>query len=497
MTGLAARDSGPMTLGELGFADDPSREVAVYGLAASSRDVGQGYLFAALPGAGTHGARYVAEAVSRGAAAALTDAEGAALMAGRPTQIPLLVRDDPRSVLARTAAKWFGPVPERICAVTGTNGKTSTASMCRQIWQLLGHRAASCGTAGIEGDHCATTPLTTPEPIFLHRQLAAMHEAGLTRVVLEASSHGLVQRRLDGLQLAAGAFTNLSHDHFDYHDGWDAYFCAKASLFERNLAPGGTAVICIDDAFGERMAKVAQSRTDRILTVGTGEQTLSIRDIRCDAGGLELRFAWRGASRQLRLGLIGAFQARNALAAAGLAIGCGEDPDAVFDAMSRLAAAPGRMQLAARRSSGCPVYVDYAHTPHAVESALDALRGHMMGNLVVVLGAGGDRDPSKRKAMGQAADRHADRVFVTDDNPRTEDPGAIRNAVLQGCPGATEIGDRAEAILVAVDSLRPGDALLIAGKGHEQTQIVGNHAFPFSDAEQASIAVRTLDGHGA
>ena len=489
----------PRPLCELGLLDDSAKHIAVRGLAASSRDVFEGCLFAALPGTRTHGANYFSEAVQRGAAVALTDAEGSALISKGTAShsIPVLVCESPRSALARAAARWFGSVPERIAAVTGTNGKTSVASMCRQIWQALGHRAASCGTAGIEGDYSAAVPLTTPDPIFLHGHLAAMKKAGLTHVVLEASSHGLSQKRLDGLEISAAAFTNLSHDHLDYHESWERYFLAKASLFKRNLIPDGTAVVCMDEPSGARIAEISEARAIDVITVGEGDQSMAIRQNRCDAHGIDLRFDWNGSTRQVRLGLIGTFQARNALVAAGLAIGCGEDPEAVFDAMKNLVSAPGRMQLAARRANGCPVFVDYAHTPHAVQTALCALREHVIGRLVAVIGAGGDRDRSKRKPMGQAANQYADRIFVTDDNPRNEDPGLIRAAILQGCPDATEIADRAEAILMAVNSLRSGDALLISGKGHERVQIVGNHQFPFNDVEQASIAVRTLDGLGA
>lgn len=487
-----------MSLHELGLADEALSSLHISGLAASSRDVRPGYLFAALPGTNLHGANFICEALRRGAAMTLTDADGAQLISSlaEGCDIPVLITEAPRSGLARAAARWFAMTPDVIAAVTGTNGKTSVASMCRQIWQAIGHRASNCGTSGIEGDFEAATGLTTPEPIVLHQQLAQMHEAGITHAVLEASSHGLDQRRIDGLAIKAAAFTNLSHDHLDYHDSWDDYFAAKASLFERCLDSSGVAVICMGDEYGTRMRGIAEHRGVDVITIGGGDESLAIVALRCNADGIDLRYAWRGSTRQARLNLIGPFQARNALTAAGLAIGCGDDPDIVLDALEQVKAAPGRMQLAARRSNGAPVFVDYAHTPHALISALNAMRAHMMGRLTVIVGAGGNRDQSKREPMGQAAARYADRVYVTDDNPRHEDASAIRRAIIKGCPDAVEIADRAEAILMAVDALRPGDALLVAGKGHEATQIIGNDEYPFSDVEQASIAVRALDGLG-
>jgi UDP-N-acetylmuramoyl-L-alanyl-D-glutamate--2,6-diaminopimelate ligase len=380
-------------------------------------------------------------------------------------------------------------------AVTGTNGKTSVASFVRQIWAGLGRSACNIGTTGVEGSYTAATAHTTPEPITLHGLLAEMARAGVTHAAMEASSHGLEQRRLDGVVLKAAAFTNFSQDHLDYHEDFDAYFAAKAGLFARVLPDDGIAVINLDDPRGPDMADIAKERGITLLPVGrSAGAELRLNGQRFDATGQELLFTWQDEAQKVRLDLIGGFQAENVLAAAGLVIAAGEAPEAVFRTLPELQTVRGRMQLAATRNNGASVFVDYAHTPEALATALQALRPHVMGRLIVVFGAGGDRDRGKRPLMGQAAAAHADVVFVTDDNPRGEDPAAIRAMVREGCPEATEVGDRAEAILRGVDALDPGDALLIAGKGHETGQIVGDDVFPFDDVEQASVAVAALDG---
>jgi UDP-N-acetylmuramoyl-L-alanyl-D-glutamate--2,6-diaminopimelate ligase len=322
-----------------------------------------------------------------------------------------------------------------------------------------------------------------------------MAATGVTHAAMEASSHGLDQRRLDGVRLAAAAFTNLTQDHLDYHGTMDAYFDAKAGLFDRVLPEDGVAVVNIDDPRGPDVVTIADRRGCDVLTVGRApDAVLRLLGQRFDATGQDLRFSFAGKTHMVRLSLIGGFQAANALVAAGLAIACGEAADRVAAALPRLATVRGRMELAATRANGAAVYVDYAHTPDAIATALTALRPHVMGRIVAIIGAGGDRDRTKRPLMGQAAAAHADVVIVTDDNPRSEDPAAIRAAVLQGCPDATEVGDRAEAILRGVDALEPGDALLVMGKGHETGQTVGGTVYPFDDAEQASVAVAALDG---
>lgn len=487
-----------LSLADLGLTAQSGREARVSGLSVDSRLTKPGHLFAALPGTQVHGAEFIPYALRMGAGAILTDARGARLAADAlaQSQAALVLAEDPRAALSGAAALWFGAQPEVMIAVTGTNGKTSVATFTRQIWELLGHPAANLGTTGVEGAYTAPLGHTTPEPITLHRLLADMAQHGITHAAMEASSHGLAQRRLEGVDLAAAGFTNFSQDHLDYHESFDDYFAAKARLFGRVLSPDGVAVINADDARGPEMAAIARERGQSVITLGTGaEVDLRILGQRYDASGQDLRFDWRGVSHQARLNLIGGFQAQNVLMAAGMAIACGEDPARVFDVLPDLSTVRGRMQLAATRDNGATVFVDYSHTPDALATALQALRPHVMGRLVVVFGAGGDRDTTKRPLMGQAARDHADVVFVTDDNPRSEDPATIRAAILAACPDATEVGDRAEAILRGVDALGPGDALLIAGKGHETGQSVGDDVYPFDDVEQASVAVAALDGH--
>ncbi|MFD1913383.1 UDP-N-acetylmuramoyl-L-alanyl-D-glutamate--2,6-diaminopimelate ligase [Halodurantibacterium flavum] len=485
------------SLAELGLRAQNGEEARITGLSVDSREVREGHLFAALPGARLHGAEFIQYALRMGAGAVLTDPAGARaareVLAGSP--VPVIVTEDPRAALAFAAALWFGRQPEVMVAVTGTNGKTSVATFVRQIWTALGHNACNFGTTGIEGAFAAPLNHTTPEPITLHRLLAQMADEGVTHAAMEASSHGLDQRRLDAVRLRAAAFTNFTQDHLDYHETFDAYFAAKAGLFARVLPDEGVAVINIDDPRGEDMAAIARRREQDVITVGRAE-TADLRLIgqRAETVGQELRFAWQGQARQVHLDLIGDFQASNVLAATALAIAAGERPDAVFDVLPGLVTVRGRMQHVATRRNGAPVFVDYAHTPDALATALRALRPHVMGRLLVVFGAGGDRDKGKRPLMGVAARDHADVVFVTDDNPRSEVPADIRAAILAACPEANEVGDRAEAILRAVDALGAGDALLIAGKGHETGQTIGDSVFPFDDAEQASVAVAALDG---
>lgn len=470
------------------------------GLAVDSNAVHEGDLFVALGGSRSHGARYIATALERGAVAVLTDPQGLAIAEGivGPLTVPVILHNDPRRLLATAASRWYGDQPEVMVAVTGTNGKTSVASFTRQIWEAMGESAVNFGTVGVEGAVSAPLSHTTPEPITLHRLLAELADKGVTHAAMEASSHGLDQFRLDGVRLAAAGFTNITRDHLDYHLDFEAYFRAKIGLFERVLPRQGTAVVNVDDPYGPRVRRLAKERGQRVLTVGQAEGCdLRIVGQRFHAEGQELLFAWGGRTHKVSLGLIGGFQAQNALVSAGLAIGSGSDPEAVIGALPSLRTVRGRMERAARRANGALVFVDYAHTPDALKTALGALRPHVMGRLIVVFGAGGDRDRGKRPLMGEAAARAADIVYVTDDNPRTEDPAAIRAAVLAGAPEATEIGDRAEAILTAVDALQPGDALLIAGKGHETGQIIGQDILPFDDVEQASVAVAALDGFGA
>ena len=485
-------------LSELGLHGRDGRDPQVTGLSLDSRTVKPGHLFAALPGSAQHGGEFIPYALRMGAGAVLTDRRGAEIAAESLAgwDGALIVAEDPRAALAGAAALWFAAQPATVVAVTGTSGKTSVANFTRQLWQGLGLSAISMGTMGVQGDYSAKLAHTTPDPLTLHRILAEAAAAGVTHAAMEASSHGLDQRRLDGVRVAAGAFTNFSQDHLDYHAGFDAYFAAKALLFERILDEGAGAVINIDDPRGRQAADIAEDRGLVLTRYGRDEGAdLRILGQRFDATGQDLRFSVNGQAHLARLALIGGFQAENVLAALGLVMATGTPADRAIALLPSLTTVRGRMELAAVRENGAAVFVDYAHKPGAVIAALQSLRPHVLGRIIVVLGAGGDRDRTKRPLMGEAARQFADVVIITDDNPRTEDPATIRAEVLAGAgPEATEVGDRAEAILRGVDALQPGDALLIAGKGHETGQILGTDIYPFDDAEQASVAVAALDG---
>jgi UDP-N-acetylmuramoyl-L-alanyl-D-glutamate--2,6-diaminopimelate ligase len=484
------------SLNSLGLMAVGGENPVLTSIEVDSRRVRVGTLFAAMPGSTVHGASFVAKALEQGATAILTDAKGAQLSGDlvRAAGMALVISEQPREALARAAALWFGGQPKTMIAVTGTNGKTSVSTFVRQIWIEMGLSAVNLGTTGVEGAWSAPLAHTTPEPITLHRTLAEAANNGITHAAMEASSHGLDQRRLDGVMLKAAGFTNFTQDHLDYHETFEAYFDAKAALFARVLPEDGTAVINIDDPKGVEVAAIAHARGCNVITVGRDGGDLHLNAQRFDATGQDLRFEWDGKTYQKRLELIGGFQADNVLLAAGLVIACGANPADVFDTIPHLVTVRGRMQLAATRDNGAAVFVDFAHTPDAVATALAAMRPHVMGRLVAIIGAGGDRDTVKRPLMGAAAAENADVVFVTDDNPRSENPASIRAAVMGGCPGATEVGDRAEAILHGVNALEPGDALLIAGKGHETGQTIGDDVLPFDDVEQASVAVAVLDG---
>ena len=489
---------GTKTLAQLGLRARDGLDPEITGLSLDSRTVKPGHLFAALPGSAVHGGEFIPYALRMDAAAILTDRDGAAIAAEALADWDgaLVIAEDPRAALAGAAALWFEAQPRHVVAVTGTSGKTSVATFTRQIWQSLGHSAISLGTMGVQGDYEAPLKHTTPDPLTLHRILSEAAAAGVTHAAMEASSHGLDQRRLDGVRVEAAAFTNFSQDHLDYHANFDEYFAAKALLFNHILEEGEAAVVNIDSQRGRQMAEIATDRGLALTTIGTGEDAmLRILGQRFDATGQDLRFSVMGQPQMVRLPLIGGFQAENVLAAMGLAMASGDAADDILRVLPDLRTVRGRMQLVAQRENGAAVFVDYAHKPGAVIAALQSLRPHVMGRIIVVIGAGGDRDRGKRPLMGEAARDHADVVIVTDDNPRTEDPAEIRAAVMAAAgPEATEVADRAEAILRGVDALQPGDALLIAGKGHETGQIVGQDVYPFDDAEQASVAVAALDG---
>lgn len=483
-------------LSELGLNPSRGGNVAVSGIGLDSRSVQKGMLFAALPGSRVHGAEYIATALARGASSILTNRAGAEIAADAlsASDAALVLAEDPRAALSGAAALWFGAQPAVMAAVTGTNGKTSVASFTRQLWAALGLEAANLGTTGVEGAYSAPLGHTTPDSVTLHRLLADMAQEGVTHCAMEASSHGLEQRRLDGVTLRAAGFTNFTQDHLDYHLTMDAYFAAKALLFERILPEDGVAVLNMDDPRGADLLAIAEARGLGTLTVGRDDDAdIRLLGQRFDPSGQVLRFSYDGVTHQQTLPLIGGFQAQNVLVSYGLVLACGADPSEAAAQLPRLDGVRGRMQHAGTRANGATVFVDYAHTPDALGVALQALRPHVMGRLVVVFGAGGDRDRGKRPLMGGAAAEHADVVFVTDDNPRSEDPDGIRAEILKACPTGTEVADRAEAILRGVDALGPGDALLIAGKGHETGQIVGDTVYPFDDLEQASLAIAALE----
>ena len=474
----------------------PDGDPLINGLTADSRQVEPGFLFAALPGAKADGKQFIDEAVARGAAALLID-DPAALpeLHRRHPAVPILVDTNPRRRLALLAAKFYAPQPKTLAAVTGTNGKTSVAAFTRQIWQRTGRRAASLGTLGVVGpDFERPGALTTPDPVTLHRELQGLARKGIDAVAVEASSHGLDQFRLEGLDVDAAAFTNLTRDHLDYHVSMAAYFAAKSRLFGQLMRPGRTAVLNSDVPEFETLAQLCRKRSHRVIAYG-GHPMADLRLIaaRPVLQGQELELGVLGRQRKLILPLIGRFQAMNALAALGLALATGAEIDAALAALPLLSGVAGRLQHAATHPNGAPVFVDYAHTPDALESVLHALRPHCRGRLALLFGCGGDRDAGKRPIMGEIAGRLADSVIVTDDNPRGEAPELIRRAILAALPQAREIGDRAEAIRAAIWELGPDDLLVIAGKGHERGQIVAGVTHPFDDAEMARLAVSELD----
>ncbi len=458
-----------------------SGDTEITGLTADSRAVEPGFLFAALPGTRTDGARFIPEAGKRGAAAVL-------LPAGRamPDAVTCAVVEDadPHRALALMAARFFAAQPATVCAVTGTNGKTSVVSFVRQIWEGLGHAAASMGTVGVTSPG-RPLPLahTTPDPVALHRTLAGLADAGVTHLALEASSHGLQQRRLDGVRLNAGAFTNISRDHLDYHDTFEDYLAQKLRLFGELLPEGAPVVVDADAPGSDAVIECARERGLPLLTVGRSGTALTLKAVERRGFAQRLTVVAEAQEHSLLLPLAGGFQIANALVAAGLCMACGETAAAVLPHLERLKGARGRLEYVGTARDGVPVFVDYAHTPDALANALEALRPYAEGRLVVVFGCGGDRDTGKRPEMGRVAQTRADLVYVTDDNPRTEDPAAIRAEIAAAAPDALEIGDRREAILAAISALRAGDVLLIAGKGHETGQIVGDQVIPFSDHE--------------
>lgn len=467
----------------LGVAVEPDLEIT--GLTLDSRAVKPGNLFAALPGEKVDGAVFAAKAVDAGAAVILAKTD-----AVNDVPVPVIGVDNPRLELARMAAKFYEHQPATMAAVTGTAGKTSVASFLRQIWAATGQQAAMIGTTGVFAPGRADYgSLTTPDTVKLHALLADLAGEGVTHAAMEASSHGLDQYRLHGVRLAVGGFTNLGRDHMDYHATVDEYLAAKMRLFNELLQPGQPAVIYADDAYSKAAIDVAVKRGLDIKTVGRGGTYLALKRVEqyrfTQIGEIE----FDGTLHRITLPMAGEFQMANALVAAGMAIATGSDAAAVFKALENLEGAPGRLEKVGETAHGAPVYVDYAHKPEALENVLNALKPYTTGNLWLVFGCGGDRDKGKRPLMGEIAGRLADRVIVTDDNPRSEDAATVRDEILAACPDAQEIGDRAGAIRFAIDEMGQGDSLIIAGKGHEEGQIVGDETLPFSDHAVAREAL--------
>ena len=472
-------------------ANDPLIE----GVTADSRKVRPGFLFAALPGAKADGREFAAKAAGQGAAAVLAGRDIPGL------SVPLILAGDPRRLYALAAAHFWGRQPRTIVAVTGTNGKTSVAGFCRQMFAAAGLKAASMGTLGVrisapgQADEQVTPPgLTTPDAADVAELLARTAEAGVTHLALEASSHGIDQRRLDGVKLAAAGFLNLTQDHLDYHGTMGVYRAAKLRLFETLLPRGGTAVLNADSDAYAAFAAAAVCAGQGVVSVGEQGQGLRLAERSLLPDGQRLKVVHLGRTWDVRLPLAGAFQASNALVAAGLCLAAGLTPEQAFGGLEALEGAPGRLQRVGQGPRGGEAYVDYAHTPDGLETVLNALRPHVRGKLVVVFGAGGDRDRTKRPLMGKIAADLADLAIVTDDNPRTEEPAAIRAEVLAGAAGAKEIGDRREAIREAAAALADGDIRVVAGKGHEQGQIVGTTVHPFDDVEETLRALELVHG---
>lgn len=458
-------------------------EQTVRGLTLDSRKVEPGFVFAALPGVKVHGRDFIPKALTAGASVILTD---------EPVEapVPVIAVPEPAALLARMAARFYPRQPGHIVAITGTNGKSSTVEFLRQIWAGAGIEAACLGTLGVtRGNSVEVTGYTTPDAVALQAALDRLAGEGVTHLGMEASSHGLKQHRMDGVRLQVGAFTNLTQDHLDYHPDFADYFASKLKLFTERLPADGRAVINVDSEWGGKMAASARERGLEVLTMGWRGSDLAIREITPRAASQSVIFAWKGREHALDIPLVGEFQILNALGAAAIALSDGVAEASVLDTLKGLAGVPGRLEKVGETAAGAPVLVDYAHTPDGLDKLLRAARPHTRGRVIVIFGCGGDRDASKRAKMGVIAANQADHVIVTDDNPRSEDPASIRKAVLKGCPRAEEIADRAEAIRHGVAMLKAGDCLLIAGKGHETGQTVGDIVHPFDDREQGRAAL--------
>lgn len=466
-----------MRLGALIGGDESA---SVTGFAIDHRKVAPGTVFGAFRGTRFNGEDFVPAAVEAGAVAVVARPEVAVEGAAH------VAATEPRRAFATLAAKFFQPFPGTVIAVTGTNGKTSNVEMVRQLWRMAGHPSASIGTLGVTtARDQVTTGLTTPDIVTFLSNMAGLKREGITHAAFEASSHGLAQYRTEGLPVRVGAFTNFSRDHLDYHETMGAYFEAKMRLFDEVIEPNGAAVVWTDDPRSDEVIEHVKARDLRLLTVGCRGETLKLIERRPSQLGQALTVEAAGRVRDVKIPLIGAYQAANVLTAAGLVIATGGDLEETLANLSRVQPVRGRLERAVITRAGAPVYIDYAHTPDALVSAIEALRPHAKGRLITVFGAGGDRDAGKRPEMGEVAARMSDLVIVTDDNPRSEDPAAIRRAILGAAPGAREVGNRREAIEVAIAEAGPSDIVLVAGKGHEQGQIVGDKVLPFDDVAVA------------
>jgi len=473
------REANDMRLAELTEKKGLPKGVEIEGLALDSRKVGAGYLFAALEGEKTHGTRFIDEAIKRGAVAVLTGPDPDVDFKGAVH----VVEDAPRKAFAKMAAKFFAAQPGTMAAVTGTNGKTSVAHFVRQMWHRLGLKAASIGTLGVVSEGVNyTTGLTTPDPITLHKALKELADLNVSHAILEASSHGIDQCRVDGVDVKVAAFTNLTQDHMDYHADEENYFRAKARLFEEILSARGSAVLNTDNPFGARLKTAMEKRGVKTISVGrVAGADIRLKSSTPEKGGQSIAFSYLGKDYQTRFSVLGTFQAENVLLAAGVVIASGFDAEKVFETIYYLAGVPGRMEKVAEVPGGGEVYIDYAHTPDGLQHALSSMRDHTFGRLHLVFGCGGQRDPGKRPKMGAIAEALADYVYVTDDNPRHESPFEIRQAILEACKTGMEFVDRGDAIRFGVRALKPDDVLFITGKGNETGQIVGDQVLPFSD----------------
>ena len=455
-------------------------DASVSGFAIDNRKVAPGTVFGAFQGLRVNGEDFIADAVRAGAVAVVARPEAKVEGAVH------IAHDNPRRLFALLAARYFAPFPEVTVAVTGTNGKTSTVELARQLWRMLGHHSASIGTLGVTTSvDQVSTGLTTPDIVTFLSNMSGLKREGITHAAFEASSHGLAQYRTEGLPVSAAAFTNLSRDHLDYHGDMDSYFDAKMRLFDEVVASDGTAIVWADDAWSDKVIQRATKRGLRVLSVGVKGQALRLANRTPTQLGQTLEVEAGGNLYKVNLPLIGAYQAANALTAAGLVIAGGEDVAKVLELLGRVQPVRGRLERAVITKVGAPVYVDYAHTPDGLRAAIEALRPHTRGKLIALFGAGGDRDAGKRPQMGKVAAELADHVIVTDDNPRSEDPSAIRAAVMAGASGAEEIGGRRAAIAAAIARAGGDDIVLLAGKGHEQGQIIGDRVLPFDDVTVA------------